>query len=257
MVFWSGKSFERKGANLVTPFSVDSIDCAALKLRVGPEVYVTPHLEIIDSHSVTKRRLSENESFTIPAGQFAFLLTEEFLSIPFTQIGFISVRAQTKFKGLVNVSGFHVDPGYNGRLIFSVYNAGPAPVHLQRGEELFLLWIADLDEESSPEYAKDDPARTEISNKLINNIPGEIHSFQSLHKIIKKKEEELKSKISEIDKKISLLSARIGVYLIFITIIIGFLLRGPIFEEIGDLVDGRSNDSGSASSIETTSDQEQ
>ena len=50
--------------------------------------------------------------FTIPPGQFAFLLTEEVVSVPPDALAFISIRAKTKFRGLVNVSGFHVDPGY-------------------------------------------------------------------------------------------------------------------------------------------------
>jgi len=234
-VFWSGKSIETKGNSLVQPFSKNSIDCAAYKLRIGPEIYVTPHVGVSDSHTVTKRKLSDSESFTIPAGQFAFLLTEESLTIPYTQIGFISIRAQIKFKGLVNVSGFHVDPGYTGRLIFSVFNAGPAPLHLQRGEEIFLLWIADLDQCASLDYAKSDSPREDIPNKLINSIPGEIHSFQSLSKMITEQEKEINKEINSVRNEVKITSAKVSVYLVFFTIVIGFLLRGPIFEELGNL----------------------
>jgi hypothetical protein len=40
-------------------------------------------------------------------------------------MAFISMRTAFKFKGLVNISGFHVDPGYKGKLIFAVFNASP------------------------------------------------------------------------------------------------------------------------------------
>ena len=30
-------------------------------------------------------------------------------------------------------------------LIFAIFNAGPSPVHLQRGLPLFLIWYAALD----------------------------------------------------------------------------------------------------------------
>ena len=117
----------------------NSIVGAAYTLRIGPEIYVTPHMGQGDRSSVTKRRPAEKECFTIPAGQFGFLLTEVSLTVPYNLLGFISIRATIKFKGLVNVSGFHVDPGFKGRLIFSVFNAGPAPVHLKRGDGIFLL----------------------------------------------------------------------------------------------------------------------
>ena len=58
-------------------------------------------------------------------GQFAFLLTDEIVEVPDSAMALISIKAKIKWRGLINVSGFHVDPGFKGRLIFSVYNAGP------------------------------------------------------------------------------------------------------------------------------------
>ena len=46
-----------------------------------------------------------------PPGQFAFLLTKEVVSVPADALAFISIRVKTKFRGLVNVSGW---PGCNG-----------------------------------------------------------------------------------------------------------------------------------------------
>ena len=89
-------------------------------------------------------RLKEREGFTVPPGQFAFLLTEECVTVRCKEIAFISIRARTKFRGLMNVSGFHVDPGFTGRLTFAVFNAGSASVHLRQGDEIFLIWYADL-----------------------------------------------------------------------------------------------------------------
>ena len=50
----------------------------------------------------------------IPPGQFAFLLTAETVTMPDNAIAFISIKARLKFNGLINISGFHVDPGYRG-----------------------------------------------------------------------------------------------------------------------------------------------
>jgi dCTP deaminase len=46
------------------------------------------------------------------------------------------------------VSGFHVDPGYSGKLIYAVYNASPSPVQICEGESVFKIWFADLDRPS-------------------------------------------------------------------------------------------------------------
>src|SRR5258708_16870827 len=116
-MFWSGETLGERLKSLIEPFAPDRVDCAAYKLSVGPEVYVSPNDQAVEPNSVTVRQLGDGEAFTIPPGQFAFLLTEEIVSVPADALAFISIRAKTKFRGLVNVSGFHVDPGYRGQLI--------------------------------------------------------------------------------------------------------------------------------------------
>ncbi len=178
MSYWSGEALAERLPNLVSPYDAAQIDCAAYRLRVGPEAYISPTGEAKDAAIKTRVPLDPGEAFTVPPGQFAFLLTEERVTVPKAALAFISIRATVKFRGLVNVSGFHVDPGYSGRLVFSVFNAGPAPVHLARGDECFLIWYADLDRNT--ELAKTGPGFDDIPTKLINPIAGEIQSFAGL-----------------------------------------------------------------------------
>lgn len=128
----------------------------------------------------TQRRYWPWVSPSIPPGQFAFVLTEEVVNVPPGAMAFISMKATFKLKGLVNVSGFHVDPGWCGPLIFSVFNAGPSPVHLQRGLPLFLIWYADLD--AASERRKTQPGPASIPPHIINNITGAIGSLYALDK---------------------------------------------------------------------------
>lgn len=143
--FWSGETLKDRLETLVTPFDPDRVDCSAYTLTMGRELYVSPNDAMQDPQSVTIRQLGDGEGFTIPPGQFAFLLTEEKVTIPDTALALISIKAKIKWRGLINVSGFHVDPGFRGRLVFSVYNAGPVPVHLRQGQAMFLIWFANLD----------------------------------------------------------------------------------------------------------------
>jgi dCTP deaminase len=189
MTFWSGETLADRLPSLITPFDAAQIDCAAYRLRVGPEAYVSPTGESNDAATKTKVSLDLGEAFTVPPGQFAFLLTEERVKVPNNALAFISVRATVKFRGLVNVSGFHVDPGYNGRLVFSVFNAGPGSVHLARGDDCFLIWYADLDRETA--LAKSGPGFHDIPTKLINPIAGEIQSFAGLLAKIKATEKRM------------------------------------------------------------------
>ena len=67
---------------LIDPFDPLKVDCAAYTLRVGSEVYVSPSEAEQDAKAITIRKLDPGEAFTIPAGQFAFLLTLEKLQFP-------------------------------------------------------------------------------------------------------------------------------------------------------------------------------
>ncbi len=225
MAFWSGQKLFDNLKDIIENPSEKPIANAAYELRIGPEQYVTPDAFSSNPHGKTKVKLNEKDSFSIPPGQFAFLLTEELISIPHYAIGFISMKAGIKFKGLVNVSGFHVDPGYKGRLGFSVFNAGPVPIDLDRGDEAFALWIADLSETQSDKYKRKNPGYESIPTSMINAIPGELHSLQGLSK-----------KISDADQKIEKLKIHAGIYAVIIVLIVGFLLRGPIYEEIKGLL---------------------
>jgi len=179
------------------------IDCNAITLRIGSEIYITPDHESSNTH--TKQTLSADQAFAIPPGQFAFLVSDEVITISPETMGFISFKAKSKLRGLVNVSGFHVDPGWSGSLVFAVFNAGPAPVHLQRGQPLFLLWIADLD--AASEKHKSGHGPTGLPPDMINNITGAVGSIDELATLIReevknlsKKDEELSDRMHSMEK---------------------------------------------------------
>lgn len=198
-MFWSGETLSERLAPLIDPFEPERVDCAAYTLSVGPEVYVSPNNQTADPTTVTVRKLDQGEAFTIPPGQFAFLLTEEIVAVPSNALAFISIRAKTKFRGLVNVSGFHVDPGYRGQLTFAVFNAGPVPIHLKRGHPIFLIWYASLDRETA--FKKDGRVHMGIDPEWISGIAGELQSFTSLSTKIKDVDKALDDRIHAVEKE--------------------------------------------------------
>jgi dCTP deaminase len=122
----------------IDPFLPDRITSGAYELSMGNEFFTT------NSDKKVKVKLKADEQFVIRPGQFALLVTSETIRIPETNLGFISIKAGVKFKGLINVSGFHVDPGFRGKLKFSVYNAGSRDILLTEGQRLFPLWLGEF-----------------------------------------------------------------------------------------------------------------
>jgi len=230
MTFWSSQKLEANLAKLTDHPDKKMVDCNALTLRVGGEVYVTPGLEQPVPNAHTKKQLKPDEAVTIPPGQFAFLLTEERITIPPELMGFISIKATYKLKGLVNVSGFHVDPGWSGPLIFTVYNAGPATIHLQRGLDVFLLWIADLD--AASKKRKVVPAGNGIPPAIINNITGVVDSMYALEKRMKEdvkavgeKQDAFRTEVADLKERQGKILFYFGIAAIIATAVMTLVLK--------------------------------
>jgi dCTP deaminase len=177
MAFWGSNTIKKRQVTdyIVLPFDDNNIKHGRYHLSVGPESYIT-----VDD---VKKEIDLNGQISIESGQFAIILTEETVNIPKNAIGFISIRAGIKFKGLVNVSGFHVDPGYSGRLKFAVYNAGPRNIILSRGQSAFLIWFCDMDDDTDP-YDGEHKDQRHITADDVFNLQGQIASPNALKKEI-------------------------------------------------------------------------
>jgi dCTP deaminase len=178
MAFWRGETLKTRLPTLIAPFDINLIDINAYTLRMGSEYYCTSDGKRSLWDRAVKQILPPGKEFIIPAGQFAFLQTAEQISVPDDAMAFISIKAKIKFEGLINVSGFHVDPGYQGHLVFSVFNAGSSPITLEEGQPLFLIWYASLDAPTKMLKGPND-SKT-ISRELIRGMSQEILSMQSL-----------------------------------------------------------------------------
>ena len=180
MSFWSGEKLADTLPSLVRPYAASNLDCASYRLSVGEEVFVTSDKFQTGSPTDPLVSILSKQSpaniLRIHPGQFAFLLTEEEVDVPEHAMALISMRAGYKFKGLINVSGFHVDPGWSGKLLFSVYNAGPSEIIVRRGEPMFLIVYADLDRTSNKTYVPTAGKQMSIKTDLLQNMTGQVFS---------------------------------------------------------------------------------
>ena len=137
MSFWDTQRLcdRNSQATIIDRFEKTRVQCGAYELSLGSEVYV--------SGAAAKLSLEVGAIGTIAPGQIAVLITEEYLTLPEDTMGFISLKSSIKHPGLINVSGFHVDPGFKGQLVFTVYNAGTETCAFARGQPMFSIWFAE------------------------------------------------------------------------------------------------------------------
>lgn len=176
-MFWSGETLLERLPALSDDFKPGAVDCNAWTLTIGDRLYITPTATSggAPDRMGTIRTLGDQEHFVIPPGQFGFLETRERVRVPKEAMALISIKASVKLQGLVNVSGFHVDPGFDGVLVFTVYNAGPNPIHLQQGQNLFLIWYASLDQ--ATKLMKTEPSKRRVDGESVKGFSGKLQSL--------------------------------------------------------------------------------
>lgn len=130
----AGKDLVEAAGTIFTNVNWDNFSGWHFDLNLGKEAYIT-----------SQRYPCEIKDYlTIRPGEFALLTSEETIELPDDTMGFISVKLVYKKCGLINVSGFHVDPCFKGNLIFSVYNAGPSDILLKKGTPVFMIFFCKL-----------------------------------------------------------------------------------------------------------------
>lgn len=159
------------------------------------------------------QQLSNGNTISVGPGQLAYLLTEEIVSISGSYMAFISLDTQLKFRGMDDVSGFHISPGYSGRLIFAVSNDSSNDIVLQKGDKIFRMWVAQLDmeTESTTQTKQIDKISSEMLSTLSQNRPN-IFSVDS--------------RLSKIERQVNIFFSGLKwVGVTIATVIIGLVIR--------------------------------
>lgn len=151
---------------------------ASYDLTLGAEVYV--------SGKEYPEILTQDQPYvSLPRGQFALLMTDERVEMPRNYLGMISIKFSIKKLGLINVSGFHVDPDFKGRIIFSVFNAGPSDVVLKYKDPVFMIFFFRLEHDAKPYNL---PGYKDLPVDLVTSLKGTSASLSGVDERVSKLE---------------------------------------------------------------------
>jgi deoxycytidine triphosphate deaminase len=182
-------------------YKEEQVKHGAYELKLDTNVLITP------DGSECGVPTSSTQAIKIPPGQFALLFTKETVNVPSNVIAFISLKGNIKFKGLINISGFQVNPGFSGHLKFSVYNASGDDIHLNFDEPCFQIWFAELDAETEDPYGAETGGHYQNQKKFTpddrDRMAEERHSPENLH-----------NRLIQTEKKIGMITA-VGIVVVF------------------------------------------
>lgn len=175
---------ELSGKILIDDFDPSCLRPANYDLRLGEEAYVT-------TDKLPVRLSSANDTIAIQPGEFGILMTHEYIHIPTNFVGWISLRFSFKKEGLVNISGFHVDPGFTGKIIFSVFNTGPRSIVLRLKDPVFMIMFEKLDDHATA-YSGVFKQQKHIPLDIVTSLAGQSVNVVSLDGRVKSLENQLR-----------------------------------------------------------------
>ena len=103
-------------------------------------------------------------------------------------------------------------------------NAGSKPLHLTHGQELFLIWYADLDRKTAFRKKPGDGLKG-IDARLVNGISGEILSLQSLSEKQRSLENDLNQKLERQRSEVTVLRYLLGMLITLAVGLAGWALK--------------------------------
>ncbi len=191
--FWTYEKLKDRLDEILDPPDESALVSCAYELSVGSEAFVTGEKSV-------KQLLGDSDTVIIPPGQVALIITKETITAPPDAVGLLSFKSNFKLRGLINVSGFHVDPGFKGKLVFSMYNAGVQTIHLSVGSRLFMLWFCSLDGETKKSYDGVHQGQDHLPDETITNLAARMPSPFTLEKDLEALRYELRSEIEKTNR---------------------------------------------------------
>ncbi len=125
----------------IEPFNEASLQPAGYDLRVGREAYMEG--KIID--------VRDKGVLSMPPGTHALILTLERVKLPDDIMGDVRIRSSLAREGIIGSFAW-VDPGWDGNLTLSLFNASGSFIKLGYGERFAQIAFMRLEAPSKRPY---------------------------------------------------------------------------------------------------------
>lgn len=133
--------------NFIKPdewFSKDSlVQPSSLDLHIG-DIFVPD----------SKKPIIASEKYNLPPGSTAVVETKEILNLPTNISAFGFPPNSISADGILMTNPGHIDPGYKGKMSFTLINMSKINFELRKGELIVTLLIVELSENCEKDYSK-------------------------------------------------------------------------------------------------------
>jgi dCTP deaminase len=181
---------------------------------------------LVPTDDESEDRLHEEPSLSLTQGETAVVETYEYLTLPRTVAAIGFPPATISRDGLLMTNPGHIDPGYAGRLKFTLINLGKKPIELASGKPICTLLFFSI---PAPDHSYD-----QLDNTQKPTGPTDVALLRRLSKDFLSFNERVEKTVTSEVKKAQFTTPVIsGVIAIFLLIVANMM--GIYFSGVSDL----------------------
>lgn len=185
----------KAGRLVVTGVDHDQLDLSkrncpvqpsSLDLHIG-RIFVPPK----EPNNSSETNLDPQTGFRLPAGHSVIIETAEEISLAPSLSAFGFPPASLSRSGLLMTNPGHVDPGWSGRLTFTMINMGRDTASLRAGDPLVTLLIFSFDHPVTKGYndrEKEAGVKSSSLHDVLNDLSPDFGNFTSRAEILARQE---------------------------------------------------------------------
>jgi deoxycytidine triphosphate deaminase len=183
---------EAQRSEFLSPLEKEYLRPASYDLRVGEKAKIASASGYRDINLFSQ----DDSKLTIEPGQSAVIYSFEQVKMPLNLKGRLSLRSHYATQGLHYAGGI-VDPGYNGRLFFTVTNLSNARIKIRYGDGLVAAEFIRLSKPVGEEFIMKESIQEIPDSKLPPLPPYNVYDvFQ-----VRSKLDELEEKLVKFDQR--------------------------------------------------------
>lgn len=206
------RSAMQGGELKILNFNDASLCPASYDACLGEEAINSSHRERINPRN--------KGLFTIPAGDFALVTTNERFELSANVAGHIGLRSHYSKKGLSILSGPQIDPGFNGVLVVGLSNLSPRDITIPYKERFCTLEFYKLVEPASELYNGEYQNQTGIMPQDLENlVEAQGMTFGQVIKLLG----EVSQSVKSLSDSITFLKWAIPIAFALIAILVAFV----------------------------------
>lgn len=154
-----------KGKTFIKDGKSENVEGVKYDFCLSSRILKSKYKKPIDINKLSE---TERANLVIEPGEVVFALTEETLDLPNNMIANLSPKRKLGHEGILIITGFCIDPLYNGKLLVGMYNFSSSPFPIMPGKKLIAALFYELQEDEVEEFKRPDACIQDFPEDIVN-----------------------------------------------------------------------------------------